>query len=196
MAKPPIQLDPTRNPWDRQPKESPAQHARFATYRDLGRLRSLQAAHQKLTEAGVKLTYGSLRQVSYEFQWTRRAEAWDLSYDQKDHERLIEQRREMITRHQAVAKALLAAGIRALQLVKPEDMTPRDIAQFLKLGTDIERIAIGEPQRIVAVTGPSGGPIQTEDVTTLSAEERRARLADVMAELARRAGVDEVDEDE
>lgn len=198
MAKPPIQLDPSKDPWERQPKESPTQHARFATYRDLGRLRSLRAAHRKLTESGVKLTYESLRQVSYEFQWTPRAEAWDRSYDQRDHEQLIEQRREMITRHQAVAKALLAKAMRALQIIPVKAMTPRDVAQYIKLATDIERIAIGEPQRTVAVTGPAGGPIQTEDLTNLTPEERRARLADVMAELERRAGaaVEEVDGDE
>jgi hypothetical protein len=191
-----IDLTNDRDPWDRQQYESVKQYARFAFYRDLGRLRTLTQVHKVLTASGDTLKYGTLRQTAYEYRWTSRAEAWDLSQDQVDRERLIVERRDMIKRHRSVAGALLAKAINALNIIPVAEMEPADVVRYIKLATDLERIAIGEPQRTLAVTGPSGGPIQTEDITHLTREERRARLAEIADELVRRAETDEAEEDE
>lgn len=186
-----VTLAVDRDPWDRQSGESLKQYARFTFYRDLGRLRTLAQVHKTLTASGDAIRYGTLRQISYEFRWGSRCESWDVYQDQEEREKLISDRRDMIRRHRSIASALLTKAISALKDMgdKP-DMAPADIVRFVKLATDIERIAIGEPQRTFAVTGPSGGPVQTEDLTNLSREERRSRLAEISAELARRAGME------
>jgi hypothetical protein len=191
-----LDLATDRDPWERQPHESVKQYARFTCYRDLGRLRTLTQTHKILAATGDPLKYGTLRQTAYEFRWTTRAEPWDIFQDQADREQLIAERRDMIKRHRSVASALLTKAIQALQIIPVAEMEPADVVRYIKLATDIERIAIGEPQRTIAVTGPTGGPIQTEDLTNLTAEERRARLAEIAAELSRRAGISEADEDE
>jgi len=191
-----LDLATDRDPWDRQPNESAKQYGRFTCYRDLGRIRTLTQVHKILTASGDTLKYGTLRQTAYEFRWTTRVETWDISQDQADREQLIAERRDMIKRHRSVASALLTKAIQALQIIPVAEMEPADVARYVKLATDIERIAIGEPQRSIALTGPTGGPIQTEDLTNLTAEERRSRLAEIVSELSRRAGIGEADEDE
>lgn len=191
-----ITIADDRDPWDRQPHESVKQYARFAFYKDLGRLRTLTQVHKLLTDTGDTLKYGTIRQTAYEFRWTSRAEAWDLAQDQKDREQLIAERRDMVRRHRSVAGALLTKALKALQIIPFREMTAQDVVRFIKLATDLERAAIGEPERTVAVTGPAGGPIQTEDITDLTPDERRARLAEIAAEIARRAGLDVPDEAE
>lgn len=191
-----LDITTDRDPWDRQPKESTKQYARFTLYRDLGRTRTLAQVHKTLTESGDPVKYDSLRQTAYEFRWSTRSEAWDLEQDRADRDHLIEARRDMIKRHRSVAGALITKAVQALKLIPVAEMQPADVVRYIKLATDLERIAIGEPQRTVAITGPAGGPIQTEDLTTLTTEERRARLAEIAAELSRRAGLDESEEDE
>jgi hypothetical protein len=195
MARKRLNISPDKDPWDRQPTETARQYGRFAFYRDIGALRTINHVHKLLTETGDHIKPDSLRQTAYEHRWAERAQAWDISQAAADRERLIVERRDMIKRHRSVASALLAQGVKALRSIKPEDMSPADVVRFLKLGTDIDAAALGQPQQTVAVTGPSGGPIQTEDVALLTPEERRVRLAEIAAELARRAGVD-TDEDE
>jgi hypothetical protein len=191
-----IKLDPSLDPWERQPKETPRQYGRFILYRDLGRSRALTTLNKLLTELGDPLTYLSLRRYSSDGSWTARAEAWDAYQDRQDHEQNLADRREMIKRHRNIATGLMSKAAQALRKFAISDMTPADIARYVKLATDIERTAIGMPQQTVAITGPTGGPIQTEDLTDLTPAERRQRLAEIAAELSRRAGVEDTGDDD
>lgn len=192
MAAPsrrPIVLDPERDSWDQQPRESSRQYQRFLHYRDLGRLRSLTKVHKTLTELGDKLTYGTLKAQSYLHRWNERAQAWDHHQDLLDHDRHIQARREMVDRHQKVASAILAKSMQALRDIKPNELDPADIVRWVKLATDLERQVLGEPSQTISVTGPAGGPIQTEDLSNLNPEERKIRLRELAIELAGRVGL-------
>jgi hypothetical protein len=198
MAKrSPIVLDPGREPWDQQPKETSRQYERFLRFRDLGRMRSLTTANKVLTEIGDELTYGTIRIQSHLYRWAERAQAWDRNQDELDRDRITKARRDMIDRHQKIAGALTLKALASLRTMREADLDPAAIARFLKLATDLEVRALGEPNQTIAVTGPAGGPIVTEDITTLTNEERRVRLKDIASELARRAGLQttEIDED-
>lgn len=196
MATPkPIGLEPDRNPWEQQPRESAKQHARFIQYRDLGRMRSLTELHKILTGLGDKLTYGTVRIQSHIYRWTERAQLWDQHQDELDHERVTQARQDMTNRHQKIAGALARKALEALRTIKNNDLTPADIVRFLKLATDLEVRALGEPSQTITVTGPAGGPIMTEDISSLTREERRARLREVTMELARRVGLSTIEND-
>lgn len=195
MAKrSPIALDPGREPWDQQPKETSRQYERFLRFRDLGRMRSLTTANKVLTEIGDELTYGTIRVQSHLYRWTERAQAWDRRQDELDRDRITQARRDMIDRHQKIAGTLTVKALTALRTTT--ELDPIDIIRFLKLATDLEKQALGEPNQTIAVTGPAGGPIVTEDITNLSTEERRVRLKDIASELARRAGLQTIETDE
>lgn len=198
MTRSPIDLEPGRDPWDQQPRESSKQFDRFLAYRDLGRMRSLTAFNKMLTEIGDEITYGTIRVQSHLYRWTERASAWDRRQDELDSDRVMKDRRDMIDRHRNIASALAEKALRALRSMRNADLEPVDIVRFLKLATDLEVRALGDPHQTIAVTGPAGGPIVTEDITGLTDEERRVRLREVASELARRAGLQttEIDTEE
>lgn len=187
-----IDLAPGLDPWDQQPRESSRQYVRFLRYRDLGRMRSLTTLNKALTESGDTLTYGTIRIQSCVYRWTERAQLYDLDQDAKDREQIVAARREMTLRHRKIAGALTTKALTALRNVG--SMDPADIIRFLKLATDLEIRALGEPNQTITVTGPAGGPIQTEDLTNLSDEQRRNRLRDIVAELARRANINSTED--
>jgi hypothetical protein len=196
MAKrSPIDLDPGREPWDQQPRETSKQYERFLRFRDLGRMRSLTTANKVLTGIGDELTYGTIRIQSHTYRWTERAQAWDRHQDEIDRDRITQARRDMIARHQKIAGALATKALGALRVIREADLDPADVVRFLKLATDLEVRALGEPNQTIAVTGPAGGPIVTEDITHLTDEERRVRLKKVATELARRAGLKTTEND-
>lgn len=196
MAKrSPIDLDPGRDPWDQQPRETSKQYERFLRFRDLGRMRSLTTTNKVLTEIGDELTYGTIRVQSHLYRWTERAQAWDRNQDELDRDRIMRARREMIDRHQKIAGALTRKALTALRVLRDAELDPTAIARFLKLATDLEIRALGEPNQTIAVTGPAGGPIVTEDITNLTDAERRIRLKDIASELARRAGLQTIETD-
>lgn len=196
MAKrSPIDLDPGRDPWDQQPRETSKQYERFLRFRDLGRMRSLTTTNKVLTEIGDELTYGTIRVQSHLYRWTERAQAWDRNQDELDRDRITRARREMIDRHQKIAGALTKKALTALRVLRDAELDPTAIARFLKLATDLEIRALGEPNQTIAVTGPAGGPIVTEDITNLTDAERRIRLKDIASELARRAGLQTIETD-
>lgn len=194
-----ITLAQDRDPWDQQPRESDRKYTTFLAYRDIGRMRTLTAANHLLTNLGYEFTYNYIKWQSHIFRWTERAQAWDRHQDQANIERLMAERRDMIERHRRIANRLIATAldsIRALEEEGSEPLPPADIVRFVKLATDIEVRALGEPSQTVAVTGPAGGPIVVDDIAGLTDEERRVRLREITDELARRAGLRTVDDEE
>lgn len=189
MAEAPIDLDPGRDPWDQQPRESDRQYGRFLRYRDLGRMRSLTAVSKTLTAIGDKLTYNTIKYQSHRYRWTERAQAWDRHQDLTDSTRILQARREIIDKHLTAASALLYKALLAVKKIKSDDLDPADIVRWIKLAADLQIRAVGEPHQTIALTGPAGGPVQIEDISSLTEEERIARSKEILSEMARRVGL-------
>lgn len=188
-SRKPKPLDTDRETWRQQGHETPKQYERFLHYCRLGRMRSLTEVTKSLTEFGDKLTYGTVRTQSYLYRWNERAQAWDLHQDELDRERVTQARRDMNERQLKVASGLLTKAVAALRDIDSHDLDPSDIVRWIKLATDLERAVLGEPQQTISVTGPAGGPIQTEDLSSIPPGVRRARLRELAIELASRVGL-------
>lgn len=74
----PLTLDPDRDPWEQQPGESDLWFARFLSYRDLGRGRTLAKVAQTLARSD-----SHVRQYAGPHHWTERAAAWDVEQQRK-----------------------------------------------------------------------------------------------------------------
>lgn len=194
MSKGPITLDAARDPWERQTGETARQYGRLTVYLDLGRVRNLKMCVRALNSRGDTVAYRTLQQIAWEHRWTERAEAYDLDRDQADRQQLLTDRRDMIGRHRKVSAALLQKAISALSQLPAELLGPSDIVRLVKLATDLERTSLALPKEHVALTNAVGGPVQTEDLASLTGEQRRARLAEIAAEIARRAGTADDDD--
>lgn len=193
-----ISLSTDREPWERQNAESPRMFARFTCYRDLGDTRTLNAALEIINATTNKaISKGTLHQISCQYRWTERAEAFDNAASAAERQRLLMLRRDMIERHRKLSAGLTGKAVEALRQIKAEQLEPIDITRFLSVAADLERKALGEPTERVAISGPTGlGPVQIEDMGRLSPEQRRVRLGQIAAELARRAGRDAAVEDD
>lgn len=198
--KAPITLSGSRDPWERQPRESELMYARFRLYLELGRTRTLTGAADILTGTGdrAELSSAYMRSLSHTYRWTERVGAWDREQTRLETERLVEQRRDLIRRYRSIGGALATKAKQAMELLDVETLTPLDVVRFFKVAFAIESTALGLPVDTVAVTGPGGGPMLVDDLSRLPAEERRERLAALAAEIGRRsaAPADSDDEDE
>ncbi len=188
--RPPIGLSADRDPWERQEGESDLMYARFRVYLELGRTRTLTSAAEILTSTGDTSRLGGayIRSLAHSYRWTQRTGAYDREQDRLERERLVEQRRDMIRRHLKTANDLTAKAREALTKVKIDKLTPLDIVRFFRLATAIEANALGLPGETVAVTGAAGGPVLLDDLSGLTDEQRRERMAEVAREVAARAG--------
>jgi len=196
-SKPPIRLDPDRDPWERQPGESHRMYSRFRSFMELGRMRTLKQAMEILHTLGDKsVAYRTLQQYSYENRWTERAEAFDRDQDRLERAKLMVARREMLARHRKLASGLMAKAVTRLQAIPAGELTALDIVRFVRTASELERFALGEPEKTVAVSGPGGGPILVDDFSHYTPAERKARLEQIASELGRRAAMHDEDDDE
>lgn len=195
-SKPPIHLSGDRDPWERQDRESHKQYSRFRTFLEMGRTRTLKQAAQMLGALGDTVSYRTLMQYAYEQRWTERAEAHDRDQDRLERERLLKLRDEMLARHRKLAAGLTAKAVARLTDLKPAELTALDIVRFIRQAAELERAALGQPERVIGLSGPTGGPVAVEDFSHYPPEERKARLLQVHAELGRRAAAGDGDDDE
>lgn len=192
-SRAPKPFNTDREIWRQQDHETPKQYQRFIHFCELGRLRSLTEINKTLTGFGDKIEYGTLRTLSSLYRWPERALAWDQHQDDLDIERIIQARREKDERHIRVASALIGKALTALREINIEDIDASNIAKWIKLATDLENQVLGEPQRTISVTGPAGGPIAVDDLSTIPPEVRKARLRELAIELAQRVGISTTD---
>lgn len=194
MTKKRNTLADDRNPWDKQPYETEKQFVRFEHYLAIGPGRTVEELCIGLNRSGDKISIHTLRQACAQGLWTKRAEAWDSNELQITNREMQRWRTQAVKRQKTVANAIIAKAVQALQHLDVTDIGARDVVHLLKLAFDTERQIMGQPTQIVALTGPTGGPIQTEDLTQLTPEQRRQRLADISDELAKRAGTNTDDD--
>lgn len=161
--------------WERQPGESAQAYEAFCAYRDLGPGRSMTKAARALGRSGV----GTLEKHSVRWTWVHRAELYDAENDRAFRHEMATARREMARRHARVATAALGKAVQRLQSLTPENLNARDVATWIEMAAKLERAALGEPDRL-EVSGPGGGPVE---VSHLTDEERRARLAQLRSEI-------------
>lgn len=193
-----INLSDDREPWHQQPGESSLTYSRFQTFLELGPTRDLFQVREIMNATSVRQlkSVAQLRNDQYLGRWIERAQAFDNHELNKERARLVKRRTDMLNRHIKLAGGLHAKAIQALSSINASTLTPTEIARFVATAADLERKAIGEPERI-AVTGATGGPVAVEDFSRYTPEERNARLADIAAELARRVtGMDTGADDE
>ena len=124
--------DDAMRPWDRRPNESPASHAAFRAFRDLGPLRTLEALD-------VPHRPRTLRQWAALYDWRDRAASWDDELHRIADQQRLEALRTMHDVHQRAGRALLTKALRALERVDASDIPPYVAGRLLELGARLER---------------------------------------------------------
>lgn len=134
--------------WGQQPNEGEKAFAAFKVYRDLGRSRSLRLAARE-----VGKSKGLLDKWSRKHGWVARCAAWDLESEAQAASKHAAAVLDATDRHGKLARAVLgraAAELGAYQAGAcprckrgPKDLTPSQVAAWVRVGVDVERTALG-----------------------------------------------------
>ena len=127
--------DNDREAWERQPGESGPAFEAFAAYRDMGEKRTISAVARQLNKSGTLCHRWKLK-----YDWRARADAYDASIAEEARKQAVSERKKMQDRHIKMSLQLQRKAMEALEKIKPEEMTPKDVKEFLRLATELERM--------------------------------------------------------
>lgn len=134
--------DKAEKPWERQPGESVQAYEAFKIYRDLGLKRSNQGVCAELSKSRQLI---SRWKVNYD--WDERVRAWDNELQKEARREAAKDLKDMTNRHIKISMQLQKKALEALSRLDTEEMSPKDIKEFIKMATDLERL-----NRLTAIT--------------------------------------------
>jgi hypothetical protein len=131
-----------KQPWDRLTAETAKAYEHFIRYRDLGVERTiLDAAHPPNKPA---VNHRTLEEYSSRHNWVDRASKWDDHLVKVAQRALEKEIREMRERHRTIARAILNRVGAKLVGMTPAEMSPGDVARLASVGSEMERVAMGD----------------------------------------------------
>jgi len=133
--------------WERLPDESSKAYQAFCEYRDMGADRSIR----KLAQARGKPTSTKwLCHWSAKHNWVERARAYDDYLEQEKRKEQEKAILEMVERHTKEAMALQQKALERLKSLDPNELSTRDVLNYLMEAMKLERLSRGEPTEIQA----------------------------------------------
>ena len=166
-----LEMDQNRDPWDIQAGESRTMYERFTQYRDAGLKRSVRSIAE---QSGKSVQY--LHQVAYRNHWHARAGAWDNEQRRLRAQRLEAERDRMVDDHLKIARAMMAKAALGLRALDPEKMTATEITRMIETLAKLERAALGEPEKTLALQGGMFGSAPIQVAAVPSSENERAEM--------------------
>jgi len=128
--------------WERLPNESSKAYQAFCIYRDLGVERSLEKVAQNRGKPGSRSWLDSW---STKYHWVERARAYDDYLEQEKRKEREKAILEMVDRHIKEAMALQQKALERLKTLNPDELTTRDVLNYLLEAMKVERLCRGEP---------------------------------------------------
>ena len=122
------------NPWERQKGESEKAFEAFAVYRDMGEKRTFTAVAVELQKSCTLI-----RRWKDRWGWEERVRAYDNDLEREARAKAVKARKDMTERHIGLAIQMQKKAIAALKKLKVDDMSPKDIREYIKMATDLER---------------------------------------------------------
>jgi len=139
--------------WERQKGESAQAYEAFSIYLGMGAERSLSAVAKQLSKS-----LPLIKRWSREKEWQERIRAYDNDVEKQARRKAVASRKDMVDRHIGIAMQLQKKALQALKDLSVEDMTPKDIKEYIKMATDLERL--NRTLEEEAEKGAGGGPAQ------------------------------------
>lgn len=155
----------TDKPWERQKGESAQAYEAFSIYLGMGAERSLSAVAKQLSKS-----LPLIKRWSREKEWQERIRAYDNDVEKQARRKAVAARKDMVDRHIGIAMQLQKKALEALGSLSVEDMTPKDIKEYIKMATDLERLNRTLEEESTAAK--DDGPAQLAD-TIIAAYQRR-----------------------
>jgi hypothetical protein len=183
-------------PWERLPGEPAGAFDIFVAYRSqLPGHRSLRNAAKDMGKSARRLNT-----LSSQWHWQERVKLWDRYLDKQRQAVAIQDAQEMVQRHAALSRAILAVVADAvlgnedkgIEPMDPAKLQPRDVARLVSEAGKLERLSRGEPTETTAVVTMEPTADRAE-----AGERMRRLLADPeLLDAAEKLGAAMVDQDE
>ncbi|MEG1894630.1 MAG: hypothetical protein RR162_00220 [Oscillospiraceae bacterium] len=156
-------------PWERQKSESSQAFEAFSTYRDLAAERSISKVCQK-----VGKSRGLIQRWSSQWNWVERARIYDNSLEKEARAKAVKGIKDMTDRHIRLSMQLQAKAVAALGELSAEEMSAKDIKEFIKMATELERLNRITEEKLLqsSLENNSAGNTSLAD-TIISAYEKR-----------------------
>lgn len=122
--------------WERQSGESEKAFEAFALYRDMGAERTLQAVADELQKS-----YTLIRRWKTTWKWKDRVIEFDNDKERQAKREAEKGLKEMYARQTKIAMQVQAKALKALDRLKPEKMSAKDIKEYIKMATELERLS-------------------------------------------------------
>ncbi len=131
-------------PWERQKGELTRSFHLFCQYRDLGPNRSIR----RLCKDVEGLKRRNIESLCRRWRWVERVTAWEDYQDEHVRGQILDARTDMAIRHITLSKALQAKATTAIELMDETKIKGTTAANMVKIATEIERLAVGEPTQV------------------------------------------------
>ncbi len=128
-------MSKTDKPWERQKGESEQAYEAFVIYRDLGLKRSNHEVCERLSKSRQLISRWKAK-----YSWDDRVRAYDNAMERQAHAEAVRSLKDMTKRHTKIAIQMQKKALEALEKLSVEDMTPRDIKEYIKIATELERL--------------------------------------------------------
>lgn len=177
-----------RKPWEQQPGESAPAYQAFAAYRDMPATeRSVRAVAQKFDKSRTLIG-----RWSSNHKWVERVSAYDRHLEAQWQAEQFRARRKAAERHIRTAQLAQSKAAQRMLELNPADLSVTELVKLWELGVRVERdamtdLATGSTSRVDVTE--EGGRLQVAltRFRELSPEQRRAELAQLAQDVARRA---------
>lgn len=196
-ARPPYVCNSDRDPYERQFEEPDLSWQGFVIYRDMGIIRSLDAAAKRFFEIYPDMQTKSMNPENLHIQyrwfsprwgWRARVEAWDRVVDEEHRKKAINEVRKMTKRHISVAKEGLelckTEMHKWLKLSKASDANTvlefKEIMNGLQTIVKLEREARGQPGEITKEVIEKTETIKVENINKLLADPEALDALDLL----------------
>jgi hypothetical protein len=170
-------------PWDQQPNEPVLQYSRFLAFAERKpKDRNLSALAD---EYGV--TRQTLQEYAQRWRWRERAALRDAQKAKEAYEAVAEKRQQVIERVANIALASTSILARSIRVIAESNVAldPKDLPAWAKMIETYQKITADNPEQVIALTGPGGGPIQVEEFKGLTPEQIRDRAGEMARSVLR-----------
>ena len=86
------------------------------------------------------MLFGIISRWKSKYGWDERVRAYDNEMERQAHAEAVKDLKDMTKRHTKIAVQMQKKALEALEKLKVEDMTPRDIKEYIKIATELERL--------------------------------------------------------
>jgi hypothetical protein len=163
-------------PYERQDGESKQAFEGFVVYRSLGLTRNLRDVGRKIGK-----NHSLIKRWSSQHNWVERAQAFDNEMDKRAILENAQLRKQMVKDHAEVSRQLLQKVKVAIEHIKPETLSPYEIAKLLEIAVKIERLSRGESTDISEIS--HSGEV-TEKVNEQDIFKRVEQYAEIYKQMA------------